>query len=172
MGHGRVPGQPDYRGQNRRGIEDPPDPREGKPDDCHLRSSNAVIGHHIEAKDGEIGHVKDLLVDDHTWAIRYLIVDTSNWWGGHHVLVAPRWIRDVSWSEAKVSVDLTRQAVQYAPEYDSTAQFDQQWERRVDEYYDRFAHGLSRRRGTVRQVPCGMLFLATADARSSHEGGP
>lgn len=110
-----------------------------RPDDCHLRSSNAVIGHHIEAKDGEIGHVKDLLVDDHTWAIRYLIVDTSNWWGGHHVLVAPRWIRDVSWSEAKVSVDLTRQAVQYAPEYDSTAQFDQEWERRVDEYYDRFA---------------------------------
>ena len=91
----------------------------GRPDDCHLRSSNAVIGHHIEAKDGEIGHVKDLLVDDHTWAIRYLIVDTSNWWGGHHVLVSPRWIKDVSWSEAKISVGLTRQAVQFAPEYDS-----------------------------------------------------
>ena len=112
----------------------------GRPDDCHLRSSNAVIGHHIEAKDGEIGHVKDLLVDDHTWAIRYLIVDTSNWWGGHHVLVSPRWIKDVSWSEAKISVDLARQAVQYAPEYDSAVQFDQQLERRVDEYYDRFAH--------------------------------
>ena len=85
------------------------------PDDCHLRSSNAVIGHHIEATDGDIGHVEDLLVDDHTWAIRYLIVDTSNWWGGHRVLVAPRWITDVSWSEAKVSVDLTRQAVRDAP---------------------------------------------------------
>jgi len=56
------------------------------------------------------------------------------------VLVAPRWIRDVSWSEAKVSVDLNRQAVQYAPKYDSAAKFDQQWERRVDEYYDRFAY--------------------------------
>ena len=59
------------------------------PDDCHLRSSNAVIGHHIEATDGDIGHLEDLLVDDYTWAIRYLIVDTSNWWGGHRVLVAP-----------------------------------------------------------------------------------
>ena len=94
------------------------------PDDCHLRSSNAVIGHHIEATDGDIGHLEDLLVDDHTWAIRYLIVNTSNWWGGHRVLVAPHWIKDVSWSEAKVSVDLTRQAVKDAPPYESAAQLE------------------------------------------------
>ena len=59
------------------------------PNDCHLRSSNAVIGHHIGATDGEIGHLEDLLIDDHTWAIRYLIVNTSNWWSGHRVLVSP-----------------------------------------------------------------------------------
>ena len=94
------------------------------PDDCHLRSSNAVIGHHIKATDGGIGHLEDLLVDDHTWAIRYLIVDTSNWWGGQHVLVAPQWIEGVSWSEAKVFVDLTRQAVKDAPPYDSWVSSD------------------------------------------------
>ena len=44
------------------------------PDDYHLRSSNAVIGHHIEATDGDIGHVEDLVLDDDTWAIGYLIV--------------------------------------------------------------------------------------------------
>ena len=27
-----------------------------------------------------------------TWAIRYLVVDTSNWWMGHKVLIAPPWI--------------------------------------------------------------------------------
>ena len=63
------------------------------PDDCHLRSSNAVIGHHIEATDGEIGHVEDLLVDDYTWAIRYLLVGTGNWWNGHRVLVPPERIK-------------------------------------------------------------------------------
>ena len=63
-----------------------------------------------DTTDGEIGHLEDLLIDDHTWAIRYLIVNTSNWWGGHRVLRAGL-ITDVSWSEAKVSVDLTRQAV-------------------------------------------------------------
>jgi hypothetical protein len=94
------------------------------PDDCHLRSSNAVIGHHIGATDGGIGHLEDLLVDDHTWAIRYLIVNTSNWWSGHRVLVSPDCIRDVSWSEAKISVALTRQAVNDSPLYESTAQLE------------------------------------------------
>ena len=55
------------------------------PGDCHLRSSNAVIGYHIKATDGDIGHLEDLLVDDYTWAIRYVIVHTSNWWGGQRV---------------------------------------------------------------------------------------
>jgi hypothetical protein len=78
--------------------------------------------HRIEATDGEIGHLEDLLIDDHTWAIRYLIVNTNNWWNGHRVLVSPHCIGDVSWSEAKVSVDLTRQAIMDLPSCESIAQ--------------------------------------------------
>jgi uncharacterized protein YrrD len=105
------------------------------PDDCHLRSCKVVIGNHVHAKDGDIGHVQDMLVDEHSWAIRYLIVDTSNWWGGHHVLVAPQWIEVVKWPDAKVSVDLTRQAVKDAPPYDSDAQLDRQQEQAIYEHY-------------------------------------
>ena len=61
-------------------------------DNPHLRSSRAVTGYHIQATDGDIGHVEDFLVDDHSWAIRYMIVDTTNWWPGKKVLVAPAWI--------------------------------------------------------------------------------
>jgi len=89
-----------------------------RPDgDPHLRSGNAVIKYHIEASDGGIGHVAGFLLDEDTWAIRYLVVDTSNWWLGHQVLIAPQWIQNVSWSEQTVSVNLTRQAVQDAPPY-------------------------------------------------------
>jgi sporulation protein YlmC with PRC-barrel domain len=91
-------------------------------DDGHLRSSNAVTGYRIEATDGCIGHVEDLRVDDYTWAICHLLVNTSNWWGGRRVLVAPQWIEDVNWSKATVSVDLTRQAIKDAPSYDSARQ--------------------------------------------------
>ena len=81
------------------------------------------MSYHIQATDGDIGHVQGLLVDEETWAIRYIIVDTSNWWLGHQVLIAPQWIRDVSWSDATVSVDLTHQAVKDAPPYDSAARW-------------------------------------------------
>ena len=42
--------------------------------DSHLRSTGAVTGYHIEAEDGEIGHVAGFVVDDETWAIRYIEV--------------------------------------------------------------------------------------------------
>ncbi|MFC1494211.1 PRC-barrel domain-containing protein [Thermodesulfobacteriota bacterium] len=50
--------------------------------DPYLRSTHDVSGHHIQASDGEIGHVDDFIIDDETWAIRYLIIDTQNWLPG------------------------------------------------------------------------------------------
>jgi len=44
--------------------------------DVHLRSANSVTGHHIEATDGDIGHVEDFIIDEETWEIRYMVVDT------------------------------------------------------------------------------------------------
>ena len=89
-------------------------------DDPHLRSSNAVTGYHIHANDGEIGHVSGFLADEETWAIRYLVVNTSNWWVGQKVLVAPPWIKGVHWSEQTVSVDLSRESIKNAPPFDSS----------------------------------------------------
>jgi hypothetical protein len=106
-------------------------------DDLHLRSCKAVKGYHIEATDGDIGHVQGLLVDEDTWAIRYMIVDTSNWWLGHQVLVAPEWIATVSWPDATVSVNLTREAVKAAPVYDPAGQLDRNRELDIYKHYGR-----------------------------------
>ena len=105
--------------------------------DSHLRSTKEVIGYHLQATDGELGHVDDFLVDDRSWAIRYIVVDTSNWWFGKKVLVAPEWIREVSWDHRKVYVDLTGQSVKGAPEYDSAAHIDRQWETDYYAHYRR-----------------------------------
>lgn len=107
------------------------------PGDAHLRGCRAVMGYHIHATDGEIGHVEDFIVDDHTWAIRYLVVNTSNWWVGHRMLVAPPWITAVDWSTSEVSVDLTRQAIKAAPPYDAVAQFTPEHEQALYKHYGR-----------------------------------
>jgi uncharacterized protein YrrD len=96
--------------------------------DPHLRSAKAIMNYHIEASDGGIGHVVDLLLDEDGWAIRYLVVNTSAWWFGHQVLIAPQWIHDLSWLDATVSVKLTRQAVKDAPGYDAAAPLSRDYE--------------------------------------------
>jgi uncharacterized protein YrrD len=96
--------------------------------DPHLRSCKAVVGYAIEASDGEIGQVQGLLVDEDSWAIRYLVVSTGNWWKGHEVLVAPRWIQRVSWAERSVTVDLTLEALKQAPWYDPASSLSREME--------------------------------------------
>ena len=109
-------------------------------DDPHLRSCKAIIDYHINATDGDIGHVQGLLVDEETWAIRYLIVNTSNWWLGHEVLVSPQWIDNVSWPDAVVSLKLTRQEVRDAPSYDSQVHLNREQEIGVHEHYGRVGY--------------------------------
>lgn len=102
--------------------------------DSHLRSSRTVIGHHIQAVDGEIGHLDDLIVDDESWAIRYLRVDTSNWIGGKAVLVPQRVLREVNWLESKINVALTRDQVRNSPDYDADL-LNPDDVQRLDTYY-------------------------------------
>lgn len=106
-------------------------------DDPHLRSCETVKGYHVHATDGEIGHVSGFLVDEDTWAIRYLVVNTSNWWMGHEVLIAPAWISGVHWSDKTVSVDLSRDTIKASPPYDAKALLDREWERNLYKHYGR-----------------------------------
>jgi uncharacterized protein YrrD len=105
--------------------------------DPHLRSTHDVSGHHVQAADGEIGHVEDFIIDDEAWAIRYLIIDTRNWWPGKKVLISPRWIERVSWDESKVFVNLPRETIQRSPEYTLESLLTRDYETRLHGHYSR-----------------------------------
>jgi hypothetical protein len=105
--------------------------------DSHLRSTKAVMGYHIEAVDGEIGHVDGFLVDDEAWAIRYIEVATRNWWPGKKVLVSPAWIESVSWTDSSVYVALSREAIKSAPEYFEPTRITREYEDRLHLHYGR-----------------------------------
>ena len=105
--------------------------------DSHLRSTNAVSGYHIQASDGEIGHVEDFIVDEERWAIRYLIINAQNWWPGKMVLVSPQWIKSVSWDDSKVFVNLTREAIKQSPEYTKDSLLTRDYEIGLHKHYNR-----------------------------------
>jgi hypothetical protein len=106
-----------------------------RPNDLHLRSANSIVRYYVHATDGDIGHVQGILVEERTWAIQYVIVNTSNWWLGHEVLIAPEWVDDVYWAESKLMVSVTRQSVKGAPEYDSKVPITREHERLLHEFY-------------------------------------
>jgi hypothetical protein len=108
--------------------------------DPHLRSTCSVSGHHIQALDGEIGHVEDFIIDDETWGIRYLVVDTRNWWPGKKVLVSPQWIERVSWGERKVFVNLGRETIKKSPEYTEKSPLTRDYETGLHLHYNRLGY--------------------------------
>ena len=105
--------------------------------DHHLRSTHEVSGYEIHATDGEIGHVEDFILDDETWAIRYLILDTGNWWPGKRVLVSPQWIERVSWNESKVFINLDRDVIKLSPEYTEESLLTRDYETGLHHHYHR-----------------------------------
>jgi hypothetical protein len=79
----------------------------------------------------------DLVIDDETWAIRYLIISTRNWWPGKKVLVSPQWIDRVSWSERKVFINLTRETIKHSPDYTDDSLLTREYEDRLHRHYNR-----------------------------------
>lgn len=103
--------------------------------DNHLRGVDEVRRYHIHGIDGTIGHVDDYVVDDETWAIQYLVIDTRNWWFGKKVLIAPQWATRISWEKREVHVNLSRALIKNSPTWDPTAPIDRDYESRLCDYY-------------------------------------
>ncbi len=106
--------------------------------DVNLCSSEQVISYEIHVSDGSIGHVKDFIFDTESWAIRYLVVDTNNWWpGGAKILVGTHWIDQIDWQTQSVQVKLTREQVKNSPPYDAAALINRDYEQRLHDAYGR-----------------------------------
>jgi len=86
-------------------------------DDPHLRSAKALAGYQIQTDEGAIGHVTDFIIDDQCWAIRHLVVETGHWFWGKEIVISPKDIDRISWEEAKVFVNVTKETIMDAKEY-------------------------------------------------------
>jgi uncharacterized protein YrrD len=91
--------------------------------DTHLRSTHAISGYHIETTDGELGHLRDFIIDDETWQIEYLVIEMHSWLSGKKVLIARKHIKEIQWAGSKVLVDVTSYALENSPAYEESALF-------------------------------------------------
>lgn len=93
-------------------------------DDPNLRNVAEISGYHTHASDGEIGHLSDVLIEDSDWSLRYLIFNTSNWWQGKEVLISPRSMQSIRWTEQLIYLGVTRDLIRTSPEYDESHPID------------------------------------------------
>ncbi|HEX6141568.1 MAG TPA: PRC-barrel domain-containing protein [Geminicoccaceae bacterium] len=102
-----------------------------------LRLARNVIGFGIEAEDGAIGSVDDLILDLATWTFRYLVIDTGSWLPDKRVLVSPQWLARIDWPERHVLLDLPKERIRSSPAYDRSAALDRRFEEMLHRHVDR-----------------------------------
>ncbi len=102
---------------------------------CHLRSAHEIIGYHIKAGDGEIGHIDDIIMEDMTWRFQYVIIDTRNWLPSKHVLIDIGWIEKISWIDRLAEVDLSKEQIRIAPVFDPHTPINRDYEKAMYDYY-------------------------------------
>lgn len=95
-----------------------------------------IISQSIRAQDGEIGKVKDVLFDDRTWRVRYLVIDTAKWLPGKKVIIAPQTFRSSPRSDDySLTTTLTKQEIKGSPELRTDLPVYRQYEEAIHTYY-------------------------------------
>lgn len=98
-------------------IEDGKENENAK-NDQHLRSTRQITDYLIHATDGEIGHVKDFIVDLKNGRIISLLVDTRNLLPGRKVALPVEKVMRMEWADEEVFVDVSRGFIIESPEFD------------------------------------------------------
>jgi len=96
-------------------VAAPGEDRAGPQVDVHLRSMSEVTGYGIRATDEEIGKVADFVVDDRSWHIEKMVVETGHWFSGKEVLVRSENIERVCYAESLVFVNLSKAEIAETP---------------------------------------------------------
>lgn len=100
-----------------------------------LHNTKELYGLKLTATDGEIGHVKDFYIDDKSWAVRYIIVDTGNWLSSRLVLLSPRSFGKLDTAGKCLSVALTKKQIEDSPSIDTHLPVSRQYEQEYHRYY-------------------------------------
>lgn len=100
-----------------------------------LRSVKDLSGFKIHASDGDIGKVDELYFDDHSWTVRYVIVDTGNWLISRKVLLSPESINNISWDDKHLNVSLTKKQIEDSPPIETEQTISRRQELELMQYY-------------------------------------
>ena len=83
--------------------------------DLDVHSARAMTGYRVEAMDGPVGRVEDIVADDERWVITGMVVDTRDLLPGARVLVPARAVAVVDFARRTMRLRLVREQVKRSP---------------------------------------------------------
>jgi hypothetical protein len=105
--------------------------------EVHLRADADVRDYRVEACDGVIGRIADFVVDEDSWEVCYLVVDTEVWQSGPELLIPPAWATRTAYAHRTLKLDLSRQAVGSCPAWIPSRTIEREYEVRLHGHYQR-----------------------------------
>ena len=105
--------------------------------EIHLRSVHELAGFRVVARGGVAGRAADFLLDDETWALRYIVVEMRKLLLRREILVSPQWLDSVSYAPGEFQVGLTLEAIRGSRAYDASRPVDRAYEASLYDRYDR-----------------------------------
>ena len=93
-----------------------------------------LAGFKVEAADGDIGKVDEAT---HEAGGSFIVVDTGPWIFGKKVMLPAGVVRDIDLDTEAVFVDLTKDEIKNAPEFDEQRYRDQTYRTELGDYYGR-----------------------------------
>lgn len=100
-----------------------------------IRSAKQMEKFKIKAIDGEIGKLREFYFDDHSWIVRYIIVDTGTWLAEKLVLISPKSFKRLNWEDKIFELNLDKQQITDSPDVDKAKPVSRQKEAEMIGYY-------------------------------------
>lgn len=101
-----------------------------------LIAAQYILGTQVEGQDGRLGLIHDLLFDDNSWAVRYVVINTRTWLPGRKVLLAPLEIKQTDWPGHQIKIDKTRTQIEQSPPLSEHEPVSRQRESDLADYFD------------------------------------
>ncbi len=99
------------------------------------RRASAFTGYTIEASDGKVGIISDVLFEDQNWKLRWFVINTGSWLMGRKILIHPAALDRPDVMLRAFPVGLTMSQVEESPDLRSDQPVTRQMDRDLSAYY-------------------------------------
>ena len=100
-----------------------------------LFAESTLKGYVVEASDGEIGQLSDLLLDDRSWKIRWLVLDAGHSLRRRKILLHPSALGAPDPMRQSIAAKLTKAQIEGSPDFPKHQSVSREMEALLYKYY-------------------------------------